>query len=252
MERLLARMTDAIVTVSEQVKRDLVTYRVAEPDKIRVVPLGVELEPFLLSARSRGQFRVELGLGGHEYLVGIVGRLAPIKNHRLFLEAAAHVTRMEPRARFVVVGDGDLRPRLERRSRELGIDDRVFFTGWRRDLYRIYSDLDVLVISSNNEGTPMVAIEAMAAGCPVVATRVGGVPDVIRHGETGVLVPPHSPQDLANGILAILRDQSLRACFGENAREDVQRRFDKGRLIADMEKLYTELLAASVSRGEAR
>ena len=244
MERVLARGTDAIVAVSEGVKRDLVAYGVADPNKIKVMPLGIELEPFLASDSARGGFRTDLGLDGRERLVGIVGRLFPIKNHRLFLEAAAVVARAEAHARFIVVGDGILRPELEACARELGIGDRVLFTGWRRDLPRIYADLDVLVVSSDNEGTPVAAIEAMASGCPVVATSVGGVPDVIRHGETGILVPPRSPRELAEGISAVLQDQALRAGLGEKARADVQERFDSRRMIADGERLYLRLLAA--------
>src|SRR4029450_12733842 len=122
------------------------------------------------------------------------------KNHQLFLEAAKLVMRSDDQARFVVVGDGILRPELEARARMLGIGDRVIFTGWRRDLPCIYADLDLLVISSDNEGTPVVAIEAMASGCPVVATSVGGGPAVVRNGENGVLVPPRSRRALAAGI----------------------------------------------------
>jgi glycosyltransferase involved in cell wall biosynthesis len=251
MERLLGKTTDAILAVSECVKRDLVTHGVASPNRIRVVPLGIELEPFLMADKARGGFRMELGLDGHDRLVGIVGRLAPVKNHRLFLNAAALVSRLEPHARFVVVGDGILRSELETRARELGICNRVFFTGWRRDLPRIYADLDVLVVSSDNEGTPLAAIEAMAAGCPVVATCVGGMPDVVRHGETGILVSPRSPRELAEGILAVIQDRSLRADLGEKARPDMQRRFDRRRLIADMERLYVELLAYKGGGGEA-
>jgi glycosyltransferase involved in cell wall biosynthesis len=252
MERTLARMTDAILTVSERVKRDLVTHGVAGPDRIAVMPLGLELEPFLANTRVKGRFRTELGLDGRERLVGIVGRLFPIKNHQLFLEAAELVTRSERQARFVVVGDGTLRLKLEAQARALGIGDRVVFTGWRRDLPSIYADLDLLVISSDNEGTPVVAIEAMASGCPVVATSVGGMPDVVRHGENGVLVPPRSRRELAEGISKILRDQPLRASLGEKARADVRERFDSRRMIADRERLYLGLLAAKDSGREPR
>jgi glycosyltransferase involved in cell wall biosynthesis len=252
MERALARMTDAILAVSERVKRDLVAHGVASPDRITVMPLGLELEPFLASHRVKGRFRAELGLDARERLVGIVGRLFPIKNHQLFLEAAELVMRSDDQARFVVVGDGILRPQLEARARAMGIGDRVVFTGWRRDLPCIYADLDLLVISSDNEGTPVVAIEAMASGCPVVATSVGGVPDVVRNGENGVLVPPRSRRELAEGIAKILKDQPLRASLGETARADVRERFDSRRMIADRERLYLGLLAAKDSGGEPR
>ncbi len=242
MEGALAHMTDRIIAVSDQVKRDLVAYGVAVPEKILVIPLGLELEPFLRCTVYRGEFRQELGLNNEARMVGIVGRIFPIKNHRLFLDAASYIAAKEPAARFVLVGDGILRPQMERCARDLGIADRVIFTGWRRDLPRIYADLDVLVLSSNNEGTPVSAIEAMAAGCPVVATRVGGLPDLIAEGETGSLVPPGNPQALAATILRLLRDPEAAGRTARTARAVVQERFTLKRLISDTENLYQEIL----------
>jgi glycosyltransferase involved in cell wall biosynthesis len=242
MERGLAGLTDRIVTVSEQVKRDLVTYGVAAADHIQVIPLGLELDPFLQSARYRGMFRQEWQLTGAARLVGIVGRLFPIKNHHLFLEAAALVAKKDPATRFVIVGDGILRPALERRAQELGIAERVIFTGWRRDLPDIYADLDVLAVTSNNEGTPVSAIEAMAAGCPVVATHVGGLPDLIKEGETGYLVPPGDAPALATAWLHVLQQSEMARRMGEAARKAAGERFSAQRLVTDMEQLYLELL----------
>jgi glycosyltransferase involved in cell wall biosynthesis len=242
MESGLARLTDGIIAVSEQVKRDLVTYGVAAADHIRVIPLGLELDPFLQNGALRGGFRRELQLDGGARLVGIVGRIFPIKNHHLFLEAAALAARADPTARFVVVGDGVLRGELERLAVQAGIAGRVIFTGWRRDLPGIYADLDVLAVTSNNEGTPVSAIEAMAAGCPVVATRVGGLPDLIRDGETGYLVPPGDAQAVAEAWLRLLRQPWLARGMGETARQAAQERFSAPRLIGDMERLYLELL----------
>jgi glycosyltransferase involved in cell wall biosynthesis len=242
MERGLACLTDCIITVSEQVKRDLVTYGVATADRIQVISLGLELDPFLDCGPNRGTFRHELQLNGGERLVGIVGRIFPIKNHHLFLEAAALVAREDPAARFVIVGDGTLRPALERQAQETGIADRVIFTGWRRDLPGIYADLDVLAVTSNNEGTPVSAIEAMAAGCPVVATHVGGLPDLIREGETGYLVPPGDAPAVATALLRVLHQPEMARCMGETARKAAQERFSAQRLITDMEQLYLELL----------
>ncbi|HET8580419.1 MAG TPA: glycosyltransferase [Nitrospiraceae bacterium] len=242
MERLLARITDRIVAVSEQVKRDLVAYGVAPSEKIVVIPLGFELQPFVDSSGSRGTFRRELGFTNGERLVGTVGRIFPVKNHRLFLDAAARVAGQERQARFVVVGDGLLRPALERHARDLGIADRVVFTGWRRDLPAIYADLDVLVVSSNNEGTPVSVIEAMAAGRPVVATRVGGLPDLVAEGETGFLVSPGNADELAAGVLRLLRDPRTASRMGETARRTTRERFALARLIADTGRLYDQLL----------
>jgi glycosyltransferase involved in cell wall biosynthesis len=242
-ERGLGFLSDRLVTVSEQVKRDLVRYGVAGAQKITVIPLGLDLEPFLAGAGQRGKLRRELGLIDGEPLVGIVGRIFPIKNHRLFLEAAARVAKELDGARFLVVGDGVLRPAMEDYAHALGLANRVMFTGWRRDLPVIYPDLDALVISSNNEGTPVSAIEAMAAGCPVVATRVGGLPDLIADGETGFLVPPRDPAALAIRILELLRERDTASRISKAAQATVAERFGVERLCRDVEDLYEELLA---------
>lgn len=243
MEWALARLTDGIIAVSEQVKADLVAYGVAGPDKIRVIPLGFDLEPFLSSASHRGALQREMGLGNGTRLVGIVGRVFPIKNHRLFLDAAAQVAAADRHARFVVVGDGTLRPEMEAHARQLGIAEKVVFTGWRRDLPLIYPDLDVLVVSSKNEGTPVSAIEAMASGRPVVATRVGGLPDLIDDGRTGCLVPSEDAPALAAAILRVLGDPDGARRMGEAAQELVRERYRAERLVRDLEGFYVELLA---------
>ncbi|MGH7769639.1 MAG: glycosyltransferase family 4 protein [Candidatus Binatia bacterium] len=242
MERSLASFTDRLVTVSEEVKKDLVGYDVAATEKITIIPLGFDLEPFFSSPIRRGEFRHEIGLGGEIRLVGIVGRIFPIKNHRLFLDAAAKIAAENPAVRFVIVGDGALRPALERQAKELCIADRVLFTGWRRDLPRIYADLDVLAVSSDNEGTPVSAIEAMAAGCPVVATRVGGLPDLIEDRRTGRLVPPRDTAALATAVLELLGDGATARELGRNATETVRQRFTVNRLIGDMDRFYSRLL----------
>jgi glycosyltransferase involved in cell wall biosynthesis len=242
MERSLARFTDRLVTVSEEVKQDLVGYGVAAAEKITVISLGFDLEPFLASSTRRGEFRHELGLGDAVKLVGIVGRLFAIKNHRLFLEAAARIAAVNPAVRFVIVGDGALRHSLERQVKDLRIADRVLFTGWRRDLPRIYADLDILALSSDNEGTPVSAIEAMAAGCPVVATRVGGLPDLIDDHRTGRLVPAGDASALATAILELLDNSAKARELSRNATDGVRQRFTVNRLINDMDRFYTLLL----------
>lgn len=244
MERLLARLTNKIITISELIKCDLVNYKIAAAEKITVLPLGFDLAPFLSCHRHRGELRQEYGLDERARLVGIVGRLVPIKNHRLFLDTAARLAAREERVRFVVVGDGALRGEMEAYAAALGIGDRVIFTGWRRDLPRIYADLDVLAVSSNNEGTPVSAIEAMASGVPVAATRVGGLPDLITEGETGCLTPPQNPEALTTAILGLLQDPQAAERLRRAARAMVQERFRVHRLTADMEQLYLRLLAA--------
>jgi glycosyltransferase involved in cell wall biosynthesis len=244
MERTLAARTDGIIAVSDRVKQDLVDYRVAAADKITVMHLGFELQPFLDSSTHRGSLRRELGLRNGAKLVGIVGRIFPIKNHRLFVEAAARVSAAVPAARFLVVGDGALRSQIEDQARQLGLADRVIFTGWRRDLPRVYADLDVLVVSSDNEGTPVSVIEAMASARPVVGTRVGGLPDLVREGRDGHLVPPGDADELAGAIIRLLRDDEAAQRMGQAGRDAVRQRFGISRLLAEMEGFYRRLLAA--------
>ena len=244
MERRLARITDRLVAVSRLVKEDLIAYRIAPAEKISVIPLGFDLEPFFDCRSLKGEFRNELGLGAGDKLVGILGRIFPIKNHRLFLESAAQVAEQESSVRFVIVGDGILRREMERYAQNLGIRQQVIFTGWRRDLPRIYADLDLLVVSSNNEGTPVSAIEAMASGCPVVATRVGGLADVIQDAETGYLVPAKQPQRLTGAMLELIRDPQRAEQMGRLAQLSVKERFSLDRLLRDTENLYEELLNA--------
>jgi glycosyltransferase involved in cell wall biosynthesis len=242
MEQSLAWFTDRLVTVSEQVKRELVSYDIAGAEKINVIPLGFDLEPFLNSRAHRGEFRREIGFSDEIKLVGIVGRIFPIKNHSLFLESAARIYAREPTARFVIVGDGVLRSALEQQAQELGLDRQVLFMGWRRDLPRIYADLDVLVVSSDNEGTPVSAIEAMASSCPVVATHVGGLPDLITHKKTGFLVRPKDADGIAASVLQLLHNPQLAQTLGRNARIAAQNRFAMSRLISDVDHLYSRLL----------
>ena len=242
MERLLARITDRIVTVSEGQRQELAGYGIAPLEKIVVVPLGFELDDLLSCEPHRGELRRELGLSDDHRLVGIVARLVPIKNHRLFLQAAKLVAEAVPQARFLVVGDGELREGLEAYARDLGLDGRVIFTGWRRDLPRLYADLDVVALTSINEGTPVSLIEAMAAGVPVVATAVGGVPDVVADGETGYLVEAGDAEGLAEAITELLRNPERAEAMGRAGREAVYPRFAAQTLFTNIEHLYTELL----------
>jgi len=242
MERLLARLSDRIVTVSEGQRQELAAYGIAPLEKITVVPLGFELEELLACESHRGELRRELGLTDGNKLVGIVARLVPIKNHHLFLQAAQVVAEAVPQARFLVVGDGELREELEVYARDLGLDEKAFFTGWRRDLPRLYADLDVVALTSINEGTPVSLIEALAAGVPVVATAVGGVPDVVVDGETGYLVEAGDVKGLAEAIIELLRNPERAKEMGSAGREAVYPRFATQTLIANVEGLYAQLL----------
>ena len=252
-ERVLAHSSDRLVAVSARVKDDLVKYKVASPDHISIVEPGLDLGSLRSCRQERGVLRRELGLDSTVPLVGIVGRLTPIKNHRLFLDAAVAVLAIRPDVHFVIVGDGEIGPAIRALAHKLGVMTRVTFTGWRYDLQRVYADLDVLVSCSKNEGTPFTIIEAMAAGCPVVATRVGGVPDLLDDQVTGLLVPPAQTELLAAALLRLLGDRNLARSLARSAADRAEVRFDPGRLASDMDALYMELLHAyEVARSTIR
>lgn len=243
VERRLARHSSCLLAVSDQVRSDLLALGVGTKNRFEVMPLGLDLERFRSVDTRRGELRAELGLGAVP-LIGIVARLAPVKAHNVFLRAAAALRERMPDVHFVVVGDGELRASLEALASELGLGGCLTFLGWRSDVERVYADLDLVVLSSRNEGSPIALIEAMASGTNVVATAAGGVPDVVRHGETGLLVNPDDPAALSASMEELLRaDSGRRAAMAAAARDDAFERFGIDRLLADIDRLYTTLLS---------
>jgi glycosyltransferase involved in cell wall biosynthesis len=240
LERITAAMSDTIITLTQSLRHELAeTYGVARQARMTILPLGLDLEGFANTRRRQGSFRKQWNIPADVPLIGIVGRLAPVKNHSLFLRAAALVKAQVADAHFVIVGDGETRAEVEAQVNALNLRDSVTFTGWQRDLIPLYSDLDVLVNSSFSEGTPTPIIEALAAGCPVVATAVGGVPDMLDHGQLGMLALPGNPISLANTILLALSHPP----DGTHAREVILNRYSIDRLARDLDSLYHGLLA---------
>ena len=241
-ERYLSRHSDALIAVSPSVRDFLVGLKIGKPSQWHVVPVGLDLSDLLERTPPKEEARKRLGLPIDSQAVGIVGRLVPIKDHDTFLEAARRVAAGRPEIIFVVAGDGEWRTRLETRAREV-LGDRIHFLGWVFDLPALYGALDVVALSSRNEGTPVALIEAGAASKPVVATRVGGVPDVVRHPVTGLLVEAGDAEGMAKHLLQLLENQEQAAAMGAAARVWVRARFSSERLVQDMVQLYTELLA---------
>lgn len=245
LERLTARLTDRLITISPALRDELSgVYRVAPAEKFAVVPLGLELAQYAAALRGMGTLRAAHQIPPDAPLIGIVGRIVPIKNHALFLEMASRVLQSQPDAYFLIVGDGEERPAIEALADRLGLRTRAVFTGWMRDLVPVFSDLDLLVLSSNNEGTPTAIMQALAAGVPVVSTAVGGVPDLLRGGAWGRLVPPGDADGLAEAVLSALRDSALDPAI----REAVLAEYDAARLADSLAALYRTLLAAKGRR----
>ena len=260
IERMLARMTNVIIAISETQKRELVEkYRIASADKIKVIELGLNLQPFLNCDLQRGRFRRRWGIDDQVLLVGIIGRLVPIKNHQMFLQGVKHFIAENPhvRATFLVLGDGELREKLESFSRRNGLTEHVRFLGWVRDVAAVYADLDVLALTSMNEGTPISIIEAMASSVSIIATDAGGVADLVgttcgyaeQNGfkvcQRGILCTKNDPQGFARGLKHLISEDPVqRGQRIERARTYVEQRYPQHRLLRDMEALYSELVQA--------
>ncbi len=217
---MLARLSDVIVAISPAIERDLRDhFRIGRADQYRVVPLGFDLGEFgAVDDEARAGARRRLDVAPEAEVVSTVGRLTAIKQHRLFLDAVAAAARTRPRLLALIAGDGELRADLEAYARDLGIADRVRFLGWRRDLSTIYGATDVFMLTSQNEGTPVALIEAMASGVPGVSTDVGGVKDVIDSVEVGARVPDGDAAGLAAHLVRYLADADLRRRTGQRAR----------------------------------
>lgn len=244
VERFLAKRSTVVVTLSPALKNELSgKFKVAAPERFEVVPLGRELGDFFDGDKHRGEFRRELGVGQDEKLIGSLGRLVPIKDYGGLIEA---FSKLEGKCRLVLVGEGPLRTELEAVADRFGVKSRVIFTGWRSDLARIYADLDLFVISSLNEGTPLSMIEAMASGCPIVGTRVGGIPDILSWASSDSVVPPGDPTLLAQAMNNTLKRGRTRE-YETTARKAAQT-YTAEALTERMAKLYQRLLSNSVCR----
>lgn len=240
VERIGAALSDSIITLSESLRRELVDrYHITSRQRINVLPLGFDLQSYADTPRKGGKFREQWNIPQDAPLVGIIGRILPVKNHALFLDAAAKLVQQIPEARFVIIGDGYLRNEMQDKTAALGLMQQVFFTGWVQDLADVYSDLDVLAVSSWNEGTPVPIIEALAAGCPVVATEVGGIPDLLDGGKLGALVPSGDADALAAALIETLQNPPE----PDPARSMMLDRYGLERLANDLDSLYRGLMA---------
>lgn len=241
-ERWLMQHTDAVVASAQSVRDFYIKQVSADPDKVVVIYNAVDWSQ-LQASRSHEESRAEFGVPSDAPLAGIIARLTEQKAHRVLFEAL--VSRPELAALHVlVVGDGELREDLKRRVEQLNLGGRVHFAGARRDLGNILGAIDMFLMPSLWEGLPLSLVLAMGAGLPVVASRVAGIPEVVRHDVSGLLVKPGDAADLANALVRLLQDANLRAALGQAAREFVRPRFGVDGYISSVTTLYHSLLAA--------
>jgi glycosyltransferase involved in cell wall biosynthesis len=243
---LVYRLADRVVTSGDAVKAILVAAGVPAQKIVAIAP-GIDPARFHPDV-SGTAVRAELGLAGPT--IGLVANLRGSKGHRFFLEAAREIRRDVGDVRFLIVGDGVAFADTQRRVRELGLEDAVIMTGFRRDVPEIMAALDVLVLPSiKSEASSQVIPQALAVGTPVVATTVGGSPELIRHGETGYLVPPADARALADAVLSLLRDPSRAAAMAERGGAMVRARYTIDTAMERTVAVYDELLTAARPRG---
>jgi glycosyltransferase involved in cell wall biosynthesis len=244
LERLLARGTDVLIAVSPEVRDDLVSLRVARPEKFAIIRLGIELGQRVVGSNdARAATRRVMGVSEQRFLVGWIGRMTAVKRTDDVLRAFKLLRDGGVDSCLCMVGDGPDLERVLSLAGELGVMRHCLFPGYQENIGPFFGAFDVFVLPSGNEGTPVTAIEALASACPVVATRVGGVPDVVRDGEDGFLVEPGAVDQLAERLIRLANDPELRLRMGEAGRARVIPRYGVGRLIDDVDRLYRELLA---------
>jgi glycosyltransferase involved in cell wall biosynthesis len=255
IERFLAGISTKIVAISNLQKKELTQdFKICKPEKMEVIPLGFDLLRFTENQEEkRKKFREDYNVGKDEIAIGLIGRLVPVKNHRLFLDAINQIkSQTTKKVRFFIVGDGEERGNIERYAKDLEIDfistnfknEKVLltFTSWIKNVDYVNAGLDIITLTSFNEGTPVSVIEAQASNKPVVSTMVGGIQDVVIENETALLSPSGNVKAFANNLLKLVEDDDLRNSFGKKGSQHVLQQYGFMRLAADIEGLYDNLL----------
>ncbi len=255
IERFLTAISTKIIAISDLQKKELTQdFKICKPEKMAVIPLGFDLQKFAENQpEKRKQFRSDYNIADNEIAVGLVGRLVPVKNHRLFLDAINEVrNKTSKKVRFFIVGDGEERTNIENYADELKIDftgsdfrsekQLLTFTSWIKNVDYVNAGLDIITLTSFNEGTPVSVIEAQASNKPVVSTMVGGIKDVVIENETALLSDSGDINSFANNLLKLIEDDDLRNNFGKKGSSHIMEKYSFKRLAKDMETLYNSLL----------
>jgi glycosyltransferase involved in cell wall biosynthesis len=243
LNALTYRLNDVVIAVSEQVEAQLRPYARNGRPRLVTIPNAVDAALVGAGARTRGEVCREFGFPEDARLVVNVANLVPKKGHRHLLAAARLIAERDTRARFLLIGAGPLAGQLADEARRAGLDGRLVFAGFRPDAAALTAAADVFVLSSTHEGLPIALLEAMTLGRAVVATRVGGVPEVVTHGETGLLVEPADADALAAATLSLLGDEERRDMLGRQARQRALQRHGMAEMVRAVERVYGELVA---------
>jgi len=244
-ERVAARATDRIVCVATADRERGLAYGIGHAAQYRVLRSGIDPSLYRPTEGARLRVRAAIGASPDDVVVGSIGNFKPQKGPLDFVEAARLARRIDPRLRFVVAGDGELRPQVERAIADAGLGSVVHLLGWRDDVPELLAGFDLFLLTSVFEGLPRVVLQAMAAAVPVVATDTGGVREVVSSGVTGLLVRPSRPAEAADAVVDLARDPERRRRLADAASAALGEEFDIRRMVRDLEALYDELLERS-------
>ena len=242
IERLLAKFTDKIIALSDNERRQYIALKIAQPDKFVTIYDGIDYEKFLRGTTNLK--KEDFGFHGDDPVIGCIGRLDPEKGQVYLIQSAEALLKECPRLKFLIVGEGSCRSQLEAYAAELGIRDALRFLGLRKDVSQLLSVMDIFVLPSLYEGLGIAVLEAMARSLPVIASRVGGVPEIIDDGVTGILVAPEDSRAIAEAVRLLLGNREKAHTLGVNACERVNKNFGINLMVEKIEKLYNTLLCS--------
>ena len=245
IEKLAASIIDRMVALSEGERKDYIAFSVSKPDKMVTIHSGVDVTRFMKARVSIEEKKRSLGLNTKGLVVGTIGWLLPIKGPLYLLKAMEIIRQTHPGMQLVYVGKGDLEEGLKKEAYRIGVSDKVAFLGWRDDIPEIMQVLDIFVLPSLNEGMGRVLVEAMAAGKPIVASKVGGIPDLVKDGHNGFLVKPGDVSDLSFAIKKLLDDKKMREEMGKKGRA-MAKDYSVEKMVDKIDALYTSLYQEKV------
>jgi len=242
LEKMMASVSDRLIVVAEPNRTTGLELGIGREAQYRIVHSGIDVEAFRGAAATRGATRRSLGYDDDHVVVGGIACLKPQKAPLDFIRAAARACAADSRLRFFLAGDGKLRPEVEREIQELGVEDRVQLLGWRSDVVELFGAMDLFLLTSRFEGLPRVVLQAMAARVPVIATAVDGTPEVVEDGQSGLLIPPGSPDIAAERVVALAGDVELSRRLVACAAQRLTREFEIHSMLGELEHLYVSLL----------
>ncbi len=250
LERLTGLITDRIITLTQRGKKEHIQYKIGRPDKFVPIYSGIDVGKFFNFQRDINKEKEKLNIPPDAPVIGTVTRLDLVKGNKYFIASLPDIVKIFPNLRVFIVGEGSEREKLELYAKEFGLSENVVFTGLCKDVRGILSTFDIFVLPSLNEGMGICLLEAQALGVPVVATRVGGIPEVVRENVTGILVPARDSKVMAEAIINLLKNKSLRENMSEEARKWVGSRFSAEAVVEKISDLYKELITEKQRAGK--